>query len=367
MPCPFGYKAEPSDPAEHEEEANASDADAENSDTALEGASEERLQAKGVDGINGDFEKDPVSWFYQNQIKSEADFQARKKELQEQAKLRLENIMKAKKKLLEFDSDFDGSMHSSELSELDSDVHSLSSLKSCAESWIEDADYKTPAEGWLKFSAPAAVAVAVYFAYQSYLMISICGKVTGILLNTQWPLYCIGLAVLMIIFCGTMYLAASTRSKRILLTSEIGLLVTYALCIALIAALVAKPIKIDYKLQDAACHKFDNREIGNKLCNAMPKAAKEVATALPALLWSSVSVGASTIILGALGIWYTFELAYIEKKAAKHKRRHRRRKLSIPWHKIKVIGPVTNCGKGGAPHGAAAKGKKPGKCPMNFS
>jgi hypothetical protein len=65
--------------------------------------------------------------------------------------------MKAKKKLLEFDSDFDGSMHSSELSELDSDVHSLSSLKSCAESWIEEAEYKTPAEAWLKFSAPPAV------------------------------------------------------------------------------------------------------------------------------------------------------------------------------------------------------------------
>jgi|LauGreSBDMM110SN_4_FD.fasta_scaffold600156_1 hypothetical protein len=54
---------------------------------------------------------------------------------------RLEQIMLAKKKLLEFDSDFDdedGSIHSSEMSELDSDVHSLSSLKSCAESWIED-------------------------------------------------------------------------------------------------------------------------------------------------------------------------------------------------------------------------------------
>jgi hypothetical protein len=121
------------------------------------------------------------------------------------------------------------------------------------------------------------------------------------------------------------------------------------------------------QLQDAACHKFDNREIGNKLCNAMPKAANVVAKALPSLLWSGASLGASTIILGALGIWYVFELAYIEKKAAKHKRRHRRRKHSIPWHKIKVVGPVTNCGKGGAPHGADSKGKKPGKCPMNFS
>ena len=72
---------------------------------------------------------------------------------------RLEAIMAAKKKLLEFDSDFDdedGSMHSSELSELDSDVHSLSSLKSCAASWIEDVEYKQPAEGWIKFATPAA-------------------------------------------------------------------------------------------------------------------------------------------------------------------------------------------------------------------
>ena len=68
--------------------------------------------------------------------------------------------MAAKKKLLEFDSDFDdidGSMHSSELSELDSDVHSLSSLRSCAQSWIEDVEYKAPAEGWVKFATPAAM------------------------------------------------------------------------------------------------------------------------------------------------------------------------------------------------------------------
>ena len=96
--------------------------------------------------------------------------------------------MRAKKRLLEFDDDFDndnGSIHSSELSvktypvrchvmytmvrslcnlsvslrlqhqELDSDTHSLSSLKSCAESWIEDAEYKMPAEGWVKFATPA--------------------------------------------------------------------------------------------------------------------------------------------------------------------------------------------------------------------
>ncbi len=65
--------------------------------------------------------------------------------------------MGAKSKLLEFDSDLDCSMASSELSELDSDVHSLSSLRSCAQSWIEDVEYKAPAEAWVKFAAPAAL------------------------------------------------------------------------------------------------------------------------------------------------------------------------------------------------------------------
>jgi hypothetical protein len=35
-------------------------------------------------------------------------------------------------------------------------------------------------------------------------------------------------------------------------------------------------------------------------------------------------------------VWYLHELAYIEKKAIKHKRRHKRRKSSIPWDKLKA-------------------------------
>lgn len=42
---------------------------------------------------------------------------------------------------------------SGELSELDSDVHSLASLRSCAYSWIEDARYSAPAEGTLRWAA----------------------------------------------------------------------------------------------------------------------------------------------------------------------------------------------------------------------
>lgn len=39
-----------------------------------------------------DFDTDPVSWFYQNQIKSEEDFQARKAELRAEARRRLDAV-----------------------------------------------------------------------------------------------------------------------------------------------------------------------------------------------------------------------------------------------------------------------------------
>lgn len=95
-----------------------------------------------------------MSWFYRNQIKADKEALARKRKKNEEAKAKLEAIMATKHKQLEFaDGLEDMSIASSELSELDSDVHSMASLKSCAESWIEDAGYKAPAEQWVKNSA----------------------------------------------------------------------------------------------------------------------------------------------------------------------------------------------------------------------
>ena len=146
---------------------------------------------------------------------------------------------------------------------------------------------------------------------------------------------------------------------------------------------------------------MDNRDIGNRICNSMPRIGREISVAFPPLLWSLAAVGASALTLTAFGIWYVFELAYVEKKASKHKRRHRRRKHTIPWHKIKIVGPVLGCGAnrwGGVPagthiwispscfavldvtdvshptrlscslnHGAAKGGASSGgKCPMGF-
>lgn len=92
------------------------------------------------------YEKDPISWFYQNQIKSEEQFQEKKAELRETARHKLDDIFEKKGKHLIIDSeDDDFSIASSELSAWDSDVHSIQTLASCANSWAEAAQFKAPA------------------------------------------------------------------------------------------------------------------------------------------------------------------------------------------------------------------------------
>ncbi len=65
---------------------------------------------------------------------------------------------------------------------------------------------------------------------------------------------------------------------------------------------------------------------------------RDLAEASSLLRWAMVALGFSCIALCSLSLWFVFELAYIEKKAAKHTRRHRHNKHHIPWHKIKVCG-----------------------------
>ena len=154
--------------------------------------------------------------------------------------------------------------------------------------------------------------------YQSFNMLRVCGKVSGIVVNTHWPMFCMGLAGIMAIFTGLMWFAASSRwvwlwcgrgrgcgcwwvcgvgvgmaevlsglssrhcsarpwqqwwclisadlpispslanalltppgpcrSKRMLLASQLGLILTYAVAAGLIAAMYAKPISLDLKV-----------------------------------------------------------------------------------------------------------------------
>jgi len=311
-----------------------------------------------------------VSWFYQNQIKSEEEFQAKKAILREEAKKRLEQIMAAKKKLIEFDSDLDDfSIASSELSELDSDVDSLSSMISCANSWIEDVQYKTPAENTLKYTASAAMIAAAHCVYQSFNGITTCRKVLGVVLNSTWPTGTFFAAIAMAVFAGLALLAAVRRSKRFLLASLVGCVAVYGACAALVAAMYFEPTKVDSRLKESACARYSSMDTGSRLCQMLPTIERELDEVMAATLWGSGVMALCCLTTLGIGVWYIFELAYVEKKAMKHKRRHKRRKHTIPWHKIKIVGPVLNCGGGGggaaagkAPHAGAASG---GKCPFS--
>lgn len=83
--------------------------------------------------------------FFQNQIRSEEEFQANKAQLREQARATLEHLFDKKGKHLVIDSDDDFSICSSELSAWDSDVDSISSMVSCAADWVQETQFQAPA------------------------------------------------------------------------------------------------------------------------------------------------------------------------------------------------------------------------------
>jgi hypothetical protein len=83
--------------------------------------------------------------FFQNQIKSEEQFQENKAKLREQARATLEHLFDKKGKHLVIDSDDDFSICSSELSAWDSDVDSISSMVSCAADWVQETQFQAPA------------------------------------------------------------------------------------------------------------------------------------------------------------------------------------------------------------------------------
>jgi hypothetical protein len=88
---------------------------------------------------------------------------------------------------------------------------------------------------------------------------------------------------------------------------------------------------------------------------------KGFAEAVSWLPWSCGTIGLTALGLAAVSLWYAFELAFLDKKANKHTRRHRHNKHHIPWHKLKVVGPAINCGSGG---NAGKTGSKTGGCPV---
>ncbi|KAG2427327.1 hypothetical protein HXX76_012522 [Chlamydomonas incerta] len=394
MPCPFGFTAEDGEydlgditPSEEEEEEQVAEGAGSGNESKKKdkkkskkkgkqdeeveeikpfgGAKKKKDKKKAPEELEFDFEKDPVSWFYQNQIKSEAEFAKKKDALRAEARKRLDAIMSKKDKHLEWpsDSDLDDlSIRSSELSDLDSDVDSLGSIISCANSWIEDARYGTPAEKTLVWTSYTALATSGYSLWLTVQAVNTTRKVVGVLANSVWPNAAFaGAALLGACFIGLL-LAVRYRSKRILLLSQAACLFLYSAFLVITCGVVFQPTVVDAKLRDVACVKYSNTDQGSRLCKMIPGIERDLAEQMYSLMWAAGLAAITAMAALISSIWYLYELAYIEKKAIKHKRRHKRRKHSIPWEKIKIVGPVTNCGVN-KPAGGKA-GATGGKCPI---
>ena len=95
-----------------------------------------------------------------------------------------------------------------------------------------------------------------------------------------------------------------------------------------------------------ACLQFSNTlcnsngpyptDTSSKLCHYLPVVQEQIDLVINTLLWCNGCISALALGAACAGSWHFWELAYVEKKAAKHKRRRKQRKNSIPWDKIKV-------------------------------
>lgn len=74
----------------------------------------------------------------------------------------------------------------------------------------------------------------------------------------------------------------------------------------------------------------------SKLCHYLPVVQEQIDLAINTLLWCNSYICVLALATACAGSWQFWELAYVEKKAAKHKRRRKQRKNAIPWDKIKV-------------------------------
>ncbi|PNH03478.1 hypothetical protein TSOC_010441, partial [Tetrabaena socialis] len=206
----------------------------------------------------------------------------------------------------------------------------------CANSWIEDARYGTPAEHTLGFTSYGALAAAAYSLYLTMHAVNTTRKVQGVLSNSYWPAAAFASAGLLgAAFIGTL-LAMRYRSKRLLLLSQAAMLVLYSAFLVILCGVAMRPTGVDPKLRDVACVKYGKSDQGSRLCKMLPGIERDLAEQMGGLVWAGGAAAVASLACLICSVWYLYELSYIERKAIKHKRRHKRRKHSIPWDKIKI-------------------------------
>lgn len=74
----------------------------------------------------------------------------------------------------------------------------------------------------------------------------------------------------------------------------------------------------------------------SRLCHYLPVVQEQIELVISNLMTWNGCLAVLSLIAACAGSWHFWELAYVEKKAAKHKRRRKQRKNSVPWDKITV-------------------------------
>lgn len=216
----------------------------------------------------------------------------------------------------------------------------------------------------LKYACGAAALLLLRGAWVSYQALAATQSASAIVVASSgvsaWAsavamLHLLGLTVL-----GGLFYAALRRHKRWLMFNQAALLLLYSAALVMACATYFSPARVDPNLA-ATCDRVTAAggsggagasERLVRMCSALPRIDAQLATHMAALLQVGALLAAACLAVLLLGTWLHFEISWLERRAVKHKRRHRRRKHTIPWDKIKIIGPVTNCGANKPPAGA---------------
>jgi hypothetical protein len=92
------------------------------------------------------------------------------------------------------------------------------------------------------------------------------------------------------------------------------------------------------QLRRDACGAASTNSRDSKLCRFLPLIEEQVQGAMRWILAGAAGLAASAFGMSCCAVWYQWELAHVEKKAMKHKRRRKQRTKGIPWDRIKVEG-----------------------------
>lgn len=341
-------------------------------------------------------DREPLSWFLEHQARCESEFQSRRAELRALARERLRLLFRRQRgqelvwdggageggeggESTDDEEEDDWSVGDTELSAWDSDVASLLDRGSLAESAAEEEAFDQPASVALRRVLLGCGVVAVCAVAAALRARSLALPFYGVFAARAWlPRAGVVPAVALLLAAWwTLSQGERRYSKRGLAAGHAALTVSVALGCGVMGLAWGAPAMLQPRLRAACLSAGGGGGAGgagaissasSSSCSARVDAYdSQLAQSTRLVLASALAVALAAACASACCVARCWELAHVAQRAAKHRTRRRRRQRQgkIPWHKLKVVGPVLACGGGGggggcpfAMRGGAAEAKK---------